>query len=259
MRFPTTRVRGSSARGAGRSAAAGSSSCPVEGTVGNLRSAPIRPDGPFEADRVAVGRNAIGLVGRADRAAGRPAALRAAPGLPDPPRRSPPGPRRPLDDRPARRGDPPRLGRHASRRRRPDGRGDAAMTTLHADRTPPPAQRPAGAPRSASIYRDGAGEIHLDWPADRIAEAIDDREGTVWVDIEDLESADNGERRGAAPRRLPVPPPGHRGRAQGDPRPQGRRLGRLPLPRLPLDRLRPRDRRPPAPRARHLPRPRTTW
>ncbi len=36
---------------------------PVEGTVGNLRSAPIGPDGSFVADRVAVGTVAIGVVG----------------------------------------------------------------------------------------------------------------------------------------------------------------------------------------------------
>jgi len=35
---------------------------PVEGTVGRLRSAPIRPDGTFEAERVAVGWNQVGLV-----------------------------------------------------------------------------------------------------------------------------------------------------------------------------------------------------
>jgi hypothetical protein len=35
---------------------------PVDGTVGNLRSARLRPDGTFQADRVAVGRNLIRLV-----------------------------------------------------------------------------------------------------------------------------------------------------------------------------------------------------
>ncbi|HEV3162473.1 MAG TPA: hypothetical protein VGZ22_00425 [Isosphaeraceae bacterium] len=35
---------------------------PTDGTVGNLRSARIRPDGSFEADRVAIGTNAIKLV-----------------------------------------------------------------------------------------------------------------------------------------------------------------------------------------------------
>ena len=35
---------------------------PVEGTVGNLRSARVRADGSFEADGVAVGENLIRLV-----------------------------------------------------------------------------------------------------------------------------------------------------------------------------------------------------
>jgi hypothetical protein len=35
---------------------------PVDGTVGNLRSAPIAPDGRFEVSQVAVGSNAIDVV-----------------------------------------------------------------------------------------------------------------------------------------------------------------------------------------------------
>ncbi|MDG3003039.1 magnesium/cobalt transporter CorA [Paludisphaera mucosa] len=35
------------------------------------------------------------------------------------------------------------------------------------------------------LYRDGAGEMHLKWPVDRLAEAIGDERGTVWVDMED--------------------------------------------------------------------------
>lgn len=34
---------------------------PVDGTVGNLRVGPIGPDGRFDVDGVAVGRNMIGL------------------------------------------------------------------------------------------------------------------------------------------------------------------------------------------------------
>ena len=34
----------------------------MDGTVGNLRSARIQPDGSFEADAVAVGENALRLV-----------------------------------------------------------------------------------------------------------------------------------------------------------------------------------------------------
>jgi hypothetical protein len=35
---------------------------PVDGTVGNLRSGWIQPDGSFQVDRVAIGENAIRLV-----------------------------------------------------------------------------------------------------------------------------------------------------------------------------------------------------
>ena len=40
-------------------------------------------------------------------------------------------------------------------------------------------------PRIRVLYRTGSGEVHLDWPADRIGEAIRDESGTVWVDIDD--------------------------------------------------------------------------
>src|SRR5271157_5140597 len=43
------------------------------------------------------------------------------------------------------------------------------------------------------VYRDGAGEIHLDWPRAGIAQAIADRQGTLWVDIENAESASTRE------------------------------------------------------------------
>ena len=35
-----------------------------------------------------------------------------------------------------------------------------------------------------SIFRDGSGDIHLDWPGSRLAEAIGDHDGTLWVDLE---------------------------------------------------------------------------
>ena len=41
------------------------------------------------------------------------------------------------------------------------------------------------------IYRDGSGAIHFDWPAERVAEALHDSEGTVWIDVDDPGSADN--------------------------------------------------------------------
>jgi magnesium transporter len=39
------------------------------------------------------------------------------------------------------------------------------------------------------IYRDAAGVIHLDWPRDRLEEALKGRTGTLWVDLEDPEIA----------------------------------------------------------------------
>jgi magnesium transporter len=40
-------------------------------------------------------------------------------------------------------------------------------------------------PRIRIIYRAGSGEVRVDWPAERIGEAIQDEQGTVWVDIDD--------------------------------------------------------------------------
>jgi magnesium transporter len=51
--------------------------------------------------------------------------------------------------------------------------------------SPPPT---ASAPRISVVYRSGQGEVHLDWPPDRIAEAVADEQGTVWVDVDDPKS-----------------------------------------------------------------------
>jgi magnesium transporter len=60
------------------------------------------------------------------------------------------------------------------------------MSVLPSD---PPAQaRSVPDQRVRSIYRAGEGTIHLDWPADRILEALADAKGTLWVDINDAES-----------------------------------------------------------------------
>jgi hypothetical protein len=62
VRFATTRVTGEVREG-GRPVAGGwIEFIPIEGTVGNLRSAPIGADGRFAVTGVAVGRNAISLV-----------------------------------------------------------------------------------------------------------------------------------------------------------------------------------------------------
>src|SRR5512135_3128672 len=62
VRFPTTRVTGVVREGERPVGGGWIEFLPVDGTIGNLRSAPLRRDGSFEADRVAVGTNQVGLV-----------------------------------------------------------------------------------------------------------------------------------------------------------------------------------------------------
>lgn len=54
--------------------------------------------------------------------------------------------------------------------------------------TAPTAPNPHTA-KIRSVFRTGHGECHLDWPRERIAEATQDPEGTLWVDIEDPDGA----------------------------------------------------------------------
>jgi magnesium transporter len=46
----------------------------------------------------------------------------------------------------------------------------------------------ASEPTLRVVYRTSAGAVHLDWSADRIAEAVEDSGGTVWVDVFDRDS-----------------------------------------------------------------------
>jgi hypothetical protein len=61
-RMPVTQVTGLVTEGSRRVSGGWIEFFPVDGTVGNLRSARIRPDGSFQADRVPVGLNLIRLV-----------------------------------------------------------------------------------------------------------------------------------------------------------------------------------------------------
>ncbi len=47
-------------------------------------------------------------------------------------------------------------------------------------------------PRLRLVYRESSGAIHFDWPAERIPEALDDRKGTLWVDVEEVGGNRNG-------------------------------------------------------------------
>jgi hypothetical protein len=61
-RMPVTHVSGVVVEGGNPVGGGWIEFIPVEGTVGNFRSARLCPDGSFEADQVAVGENALRLV-----------------------------------------------------------------------------------------------------------------------------------------------------------------------------------------------------
>lgn len=61
--FVTTRVTGTVRLGSKPVEGGWIEFAPFDGAVGTLRSAPIRPDGTFEADAVAVGTNSVAIVG----------------------------------------------------------------------------------------------------------------------------------------------------------------------------------------------------
>jgi magnesium transporter len=49
----------------------------------------------------------------------------------------------------------------------------------------PPAPLPdGGSPTLRIVYRDSAGIIHLDWPVEKLKHAIEDRQGILWLDLE---------------------------------------------------------------------------
>jgi len=51
---------------------------------------------------------------------------------------------------------------------------------------PPVAEEQAATePRLTVVYRESSGQMHLEWPPERIAEALADAKGTLWVDIFD--------------------------------------------------------------------------
>lgn len=64
------------------------------------------------------------------------------------------------------------------------------MTTLDTEpESPEPCRTEA---RIHIIHRDGSGELHHDWPLDRLGEALADRDGVVWVDILDCVPQNGG-------------------------------------------------------------------
>ncbi len=183
-RFPTARVRGVVTIGRRPVSGGWIAFDPAEGTRGNLRIARIQTDGSFEADGVPVGRVRIGLDD-----------IRIAPGAPiagsfdsrvfrlfrSPIRRTIPAggdTDLPID----------LLEEASDARKRPRG---SRRRRNRSNPKPKDRSRIGPAPRVRIVYRASDGTIHLNWPADQVAHAIADAGGSVWVDIEDLESACN--------------------------------------------------------------------
>ena len=65
------------------------------------------------------------------------------------------------------------------------------MSALQAEplRPQPATALSAGKLKVRVVFRDSKGQIHLNWPEDKIQDALNDAEGTVWVDLDDPESA----------------------------------------------------------------------
>ena len=207
-RFATTEVVGQIQLG-GRPVAGGFIEIqPAPGNRGVLRVGPIRADGSFRLDRVATGPVLIGLAFLPERAimtAQGPVDARDFGSMAHPIRRTiPVGPRAEIP--------PIDLNLEAARRRRRGGGRRRKRTTRRVpDPVPPPRKsggpRPGGAgdrpdgPQARSpqtltirvIYRDSGGTVHLDHPPDQLEAALRDPSGTVWVDVEDLDSAHNPE------------------------------------------------------------------
>jgi magnesium transporter len=58
------------------------------------------------------------------------------------------------------------------------------MSRLPAPPAPATIPAPGELPAMQLTYRDGTGAFHADWPVSRIQEAIDDRGGLLWLDIQ---------------------------------------------------------------------------
>jgi magnesium transporter len=52
----------------------------------------------------------------------------------------------------------------------------------------PASNAKSAAPRLRTVYREADGQVHLDWPQARVDEAIQQPDGTTWIDIDDRNS-----------------------------------------------------------------------
>ena len=205
MPMPVTRVRGVVKEGDRLVTGGWIEFIPADGTVGNLRSARVRADGTFDADGVAVGTNAIRLVNapiaspsdvplfarlgwaslartEGGRLGTKPPALLFIPFASPIRRVIEAGDPAPAGDRRRRGGARLPEGSEPGHGTDGGGRGGPMNATSADAISTTETTAPAGAV-VRTIYRDGAGNLHIDWPTEKIPEAVRDAGGTLWVDL----------------------------------------------------------------------------
>ncbi len=188
-RFPTTNVTGTLTIGQQPVTGGWLMIDPGTGVPGNLRIARIQPDGRFALDKVPVGRVIISIeqapIGPISSPYGMIGAARFD-HFNSPIRREVPDHRDvnlPIDliVEAAKLGQSPRRNRRKKNRpgRKPEAGGADGASVA------------PSIPRTRIVYRDGMGQVHLNWPLEKLPEALGDLAGTIWIDIEDLEAANN--------------------------------------------------------------------
>jgi magnesium transporter len=168
---------------------------PDNGERGNLRIAPIQPDGSFSIDRAPAGRVVIGfeqlpidwLNTSVGRVSSRIFRIPNSPVSRTIPENGPVDLPIDLIDEATRSLRAPKRNR---RKRQRSGRKSNDQNGHSTSQEKPPESN-STLPRIRVICRDGKGEIHLAWPPERLKEALDDPAAMAWIDIEDLESANN--------------------------------------------------------------------
>ena len=206
-RFATTTVRGQVVVGAQPVGGGFIEIHPAPGTRGNLRVGSIRADGTFQLERVPVGSVLIGLsqlpVGPIPSVLGPvdPRQFGIQGQLFDPIRRTipPDDPTRlpPIDL--IKEAARPRRNPNGRRKKRPNRSGGGTITRptrLDGPRADPNDHSPIRTPQTLTIrvmHRDAEGTLHLDCPIDQVPSLMNQPDATVWIDVEDLDSAHNGE------------------------------------------------------------------
>ena len=198
--FATARVRGSVAIGTRPLTGGFVAFDPIEGTRGNVRVGRVGLDGSFDIERVPVGRVLVRfdpiLVDSIATTSGPVDGRTLGRALSDSPiRRTVPkgGATLPIDliEEARQAGRKPRGTRRRRSRLARKDRSDTKTIPIGREAGGSGLIQGRSLPVVRVIYREASGTVHLDWPVAEVALAVADPGGSVWVDVEDLESACN--------------------------------------------------------------------